>query len=37
VGKWGEEAEEEETWGCVAETLIRASGISLGTSGFGLV
>jgi hypothetical protein len=35
--RWGEEAEEEETWGRVAESLIRARGISLGSSGVGLV
>jgi hypothetical protein len=33
----GEEAEEGETWGRVAEYLIRTSGISLGASGAGLV
>jgi hypothetical protein len=35
--RWGEEAEEGETWGRVAESLIRASGISLGASGVVLV
>jgi hypothetical protein len=35
--KWGEEAEEGETWGRVTESLIRTSGISLGASGDGLV
>jgi hypothetical protein len=35
--RWGEEAEKGETWGRVAESLIRASGISLGASGVGLV
>jgi hypothetical protein len=34
--RWGEEAEEGETWGRMAEFLFRASGISLSTSGVGL-
>jgi hypothetical protein len=33
----GEDAEEGETWGCEAESLIRASGINLGPSDVGLV
>jgi len=35
--RWGEEAEEEGTWGCVIKFLMRASGISLGASLVGLV
>ena len=35
--RWGEEAEGIKTWGRVEESLIRASGISLGASGVGLV
>ena len=35
--RWGEEAEEGKTWGRVAESLIRPSGISLGASGDDLV
>jgi hypothetical protein len=37
VDKVGEEAEDTEKWGLVAEFLIWASGISLGASGVGLV
>jgi hypothetical protein len=35
--RWGEEAEEGETLRRVTESLIRASSISLGTSGIGFV
>jgi hypothetical protein len=34
--RWGEEAEEGEKWSRVADSLIRASGISLGGSGVGI-
>jgi hypothetical protein len=35
--RWGEEAEEGDTWGPMTEFFIRASGLSLGASGVGLV
>jgi hypothetical protein len=37
VGEVGGGAQEGETWGRVAESFIRASGITLGASGVGLV
>jgi hypothetical protein len=35
--KWEEKAEEGETWGRVAESHIKESGISPGTNGAGLI